>query len=234
MLLLAYIGAHILLTIAVRALEHALGANVDPALAPSWYPAYNLGRQFVCAAIIAAVQAVLFARLGKAIDRPLWKCTGDAEALRRFFTLWFVINLIGVTMEQCAINAQNSGDEALQGLVALLYIPAYLLLPLLAACIMYFGKLDWANLLEALAPFGRQLRLAAGALLVMLFCLVANDAGAIALRNILGDDGLDRAVVLPALVIALPAALECLAFTVMWRVCMADRDSHYYEDPYDF
>ncbi|NJL73376.1 MAG: hypothetical protein HC888_18510 [Candidatus Competibacteraceae bacterium] len=132
------------------------------------------------------------------------------------------------------VNAQPSGDEGRIALSMLLYLAAYLLLTPLAACIMYFGHLDWARLPEALAPMGRQLRLTASAILLQLLAFGLNDAAAGFLLLALGKDGLDAAIVAPALAITLPAAVECLVFVVVWRVCMTDRDSHMYDDPYEF
>lgn len=233
-LLAVYVLAHFLLIVALRAGERLVGMGVDPASAPEWYPAFNLAKQFAMAAIVAAVQAIVFARLGKAIDRPLWKCASDQEALQRFFVLWFVVNLIGITTQQFLANAQPTGDQGLMALSTLLYLAAYLLLTPLATCIMYFGRLDWARIPEALAPFGRQLKLAASALLLQLLAFALNDVAAGVLLLVLGKDGLDAAIVAPALAITLPAALECLVFVVVWRVCMTDRDSHLYDDPYEF
>lgn len=233
-LLAMYVLAHFLLFVALRAGERLVGMGVDPASAPEWYPAFNLAKQFAMAAIVSAVQAVVFARLGKAIDRPLWKCASDQEALRRFFVLWFVVNLVGITTEQFVVNAQPSGDEGLIALSTLLYFTAHLFLFPLAVCIMFFGRLDWARIPEALAPFGRQLRLAAIAILLQLFVFSLSTATAGLLLLLLGKEGLDAAIFSPALAIVPLAALECLIFVLMWRVCMADRDSHLYEDPYEF
>lgn len=231
---LVYVGAHALLFLGIRALEHALGAAAPDGEFPAWFPAYNLSRQLFVAACVALIQAVVFARLGRAIDRPLWKCADDAEAVRRFFVPWFVLNLFGILLQQLQINAQSAGDEGLYVFAEFTFLMAYVFSIPAGAAVMAHGALDWSRLGEILAPIGRQLR---HVLLVFVLMAAGHVLNFVALALVYlasGEGGVDAAIVLPAIAIMPPAFIEALAFAVMWRILMLDRDTALYEDPYDF
>jgi hypothetical protein len=229
-----YVGVHVAAILALRTFEHLMGSSLPDDAVPSWYPMYNLAKQFGLSALIALLQALIFSRMGRAIDRPLWKCAGHADAARRFFMPWFLLNLIGTVLQQLQINAQGLDDAGAALFTEFLFMVFYVGAVPIGAAVMYFGGLEWARLGDALAPIGRQLRHVVPVFVLMAASYVLHFLLVALLMGVLGQTGVDGAVVLPALAIGVPAFVECLAFAVMWRVLMLDRDTAMYEDPYDF
>lgn len=210
--------------ILVRLLSLTFVGDSPPEKLPPELRAIELSFQLLLAAIYSAAQAVAFARLGKDIDRPLWKCSGDYEALARYFTPWFILNLLLTllwTLRRIAYAHDNeSGGLLIEFLVMLLYV---LCVPI-GACIVYGGGLQWERLGQLLAPLMRQFPLAAVSLL---FGLIG-----FTLLGLIRDlaPGIAAMPVAAAGVTALLALFDCLAFAAMWRVCMIQRDTPPDED----
>jgi hypothetical protein len=185
---------------------------------PRWAPWYNIGFILVHAAAYALVTAVCFARMGANIDRPLWKCKNDAEALRRFFMPWFILNLFSLTL----LDAQNSLSQGENGGIQLLifFLLFVTTLPV-GACVMYGGGLDWNILIELLRPFWRLFPLTLQAMLLLALEFFLLLSGLVFHHN---HPSLEGAWwFYPALNLPL-AYMDCLAFALMWRVCMIHRD----------
>lgn len=231
----AYVAAHVLLILAIRFGEQQVGQAAADDTFPAWFPLYNLGKQFALAGFVALLQAVLFARMGRSVDRPLWKCEGDSEAIRQYFPTWFMLNLLGMVLQQLQVNAQNSGDEGLMVFMEFVFMIAYMLVIPVGACVMHAGALEWPRAGEILAPIGRQLRQVLLVFVLMSLGYILHFVSVQVLHSALGGEGVDAAVLLPALAIAPPALVECLAFLIMWRILMLDRDERFYDNTgYDF
>jgi hypothetical protein len=210
--------------------DHFVTGDLPQTDPPHWAAVYRLVMAIVFAAVISAGEAVFFARLGREIDKPLWKCPSDYDALRRFFAPWFILNLLGVTLQHLEGNAAASGNEALYSLLSLIYMALFLLTIPIGACVMYHGALNWEEFGEIIKPIYRQPRpvlialmilLAEYMLYLMMLLLISRYA---ALR--IAAPGFDM----------LLAGFDVFAFAVMWRVCMLHRDTRYYDesDPFDF
>lgn len=229
---LLYLGVHFLLVFILqsaelaatkavlfqRILEEAMSLGRAAAHLPSWYAPYHLSRQLVVAGAIGLLQAVVFARLGKEIDRPLWKCGSDREALRRFFVVWFLLNLLQVTLRQLIISARRADFQDAEALFSLVFSLTWVLYLPIGVCIMYWGRLDWRHLGEALAPIVEQFRLTLLVFLLMLFQLVFDTVSAEVMRGGHGVMG-------PCVLVVVLTWIECLAFAAMWRICMVHRDT---------
>jgi len=211
----------------VRLLSLAFAGDSPLEELPPLLRAVDLCARILLAAGYSAAQAIAFARLGKDIDRPLWKCSGDYEALARYFTPWFILNLfltlLWTLRHVAAVHESIGGVQLLEFLSIVLCV---LCVPT-GACIVYGGGLHWERLGQLLAPMVRQFPLAA---VSMFFGLLGYTLFLLADAVI---PGIAAMTVAPALLTALLALLDCLAFAAMWRVCMIQRDAPPGED-FDF
>lgn len=180
---------------------------------------------------VSLVQAVLLARLGRELDKPLWRCPDDADAARRFFLPWFIINLLLIALWQFSERAHGAEQQEIAAFFELIAMLASVLLFPLGVCVMFWGRLEWPELGEALRPITRNLPHAA---LVFLILLVqqALFVAAYGLRPHISP--LFDAVVYPTLVTAMLATIELLAFNAMWIVCILHRNEPDDHEDFDF
>lgn len=187
-------------------------------------PLFRVVSPIVLAALGGVLCAVCFARIGKDIDRPLWKCTGDGDALQRFFTPWFILFLLSGTV----LSLLDRFAEAERGDAATLCFSLYLLLFVLqipvGTCVMYMGGLHWPLLWESLRPITVLLPLALG-----VFAITALEF----ITTVLASQFHGGALYWAAMNAGL-SFLECFAFALMWRICMLHRDLPAEQDPDDF
>lgn len=230
-----YIGWLIVITISYRVFSTVLEDQLKEAN-PALFGLLRLGGTIALAAAAALVTAIYFAELGKGTDRPLWKCAGATDAARRFFLIWFLCNLVLLTTEQFLMAAAERSDDQASAIL----VPIYLFFSVsylpVGACVMFYGKLHWPELGEALQPILRELSnviLVSFILFISIllqitipffFSLVLDPETPLALANLL----------LPALLILPVGVLECLAFVIMFQICMVHRSTDYDSDDFDF
>ncbi len=233
LLVFAYVGAHSLLFLTVGLLEWAVGFEPDGEVVPPGIAALKMLDQIALAAAIAAVQAIVFARIGKDIDRPLWKCSDDLDALRRFFLPWLLLNLGYTAIAEVGSLAIRNDLGALFQLTEMLRLFYMLLYLPIGACIMYWGRLDWNELGETLRPIVRQFALVLNVFLLQLAQHFVNLELSIVLQ---GKDPATLSYVLFFALGAMPITLlELLAFVAMWHVLMINRNAPEDEDEdFDF
>ena len=223
---------YIVLSVAVLAVFRVINQQLRPFIPeeapPAWLPLYKMTSYIVLSVAASALQAVFFAALGREIDRPLWKCPGAEEALRRFFVPWLILNLTLATiwslLEQAALAGNAQGIlmvEFFLMLAMVFYIP-------LGACVMYWGRLNWQELGESLAPIVRMLPYT---LLPIAFGF-AQYAFHLSIVFYLPDPIRDNIPVL-CLIDVPYAVIECFIFCMMWHICMLYRDLPVESDPYD-
>jgi len=187
-----------------------------------WLRAYAFINYLATAAAYAAASSIGFARLGKEIDRPLWKISGDWDALRRFFVLWFflILTLIATSrlLEWTAGPSPESPPSAFP--LLLYFVFAAALVPF-GACVMFYGTLDWTKLGEILAPLKRQFAAAFGA-----FLFAGFQSFYVFLLSGLAELGKEadafRWYLIPIEVI--DAACTFIVFAWTWLICIADRN----------
>jgi hypothetical protein len=189
-----------------------------------------LALQVAMAAGFATVRCIVFARMGREIDRPLWKISGDREALRRFLGLWIALGLVSVILTQLglALGGNDAGDQHPLALLPLLGLLVVVLggVPV-CTCIMFWGKVEPGHLLEALTPLGKQFG--------RVFPLVAlNLLGwLIQVLRVEFDEHPALVMVSAAILLVVAIYIECLVFAGVWLACMIDRDT--IEEPdFDF
>lgn len=183
------------------------------------------------AAAVSSLQAVFFTKLGKRIDYPVWRCGDAGEALRRFFSLWLILNLVVLATVSFHLRAMISGAsdlavtlEFLIMAMAALYIP-------LGACLMRRDVSASGDAASAFLPLLRQLRLVFPVMLLGIAQLFL-------LRVLQFAVPMDtvRGLLLVTAADAPLAALDCLMFAMMWRVLMHDREASAAAEgsPFDF
>ncbi len=187
---------------------------------------YMFGLDLFIASATAASQCLAFAMLGKAIDRPVWRIGGPGEAMRRFFTLWFGLNLVEVAIVRVQTAAYDIWGPGGPGtfLWGLVFATAVVSVPF-GAAVMFHGKLVWSELSEALQPifrFGTQVT----ALCVATFAIL------MALLSMQGT-ALETPWIQPGLRIIF-ALWECVVFTGVWLLCITNRESPVEDDDFDF
>jgi hypothetical protein len=178
---------------------------------------YEIAANIVLIACVAAAQAMAFARLGKDIDRPLWKVSGDREALARYFLLWLILNAVVMVLREIAIWLPVLvDDERIGGLPSWLFAFAAVVYLPIGAAIMFRRGFAWREFGEALAPFRRQLPKTAVVLLFngILFFFTLSLIVQTESQKWLG----------PA-IDAISGYFECVVFSAVWLICMLDRQT---------
>ncbi|MBI2426012.1 MAG: hypothetical protein HYV27_24520 [Candidatus Hydrogenedentes bacterium] len=196
----------------------------------------RLGGLVALAASGAVLQSIYFAAIGREVDKPLWKCPAAGEAVRRFFLIWFLLILILLTTEQFMSIAAERGDE--QAFAALL--PIYIFLSAIyfpiAACIMFWGRLNWQELGEALLPMLREMSNVILVMFIMFVNIMLQITVPAAFAPLLDSETplAPQNLLLPALLSIPSGLLDCLSFVIMFRICMIHRTTDYDSDDFDF
>ena len=198
---------------------------------PFWYIYASIGLDLAQVGAIAALQAIAFAAIGREIDQPLWKCAGWQDALKRFFSYWFIVNLIYVTSSKLVLSVPDAIADDFGVLMFFFRFMLTLVAIPLGACIMHGGGLHWKEIPGLLMPFFRLFDKAILAVsLGFLQYVILLSILAFVPQEVL------KSVWLWSFVNGPLALLECLTFAVMWIVCMQYREvaSDYEDDDFDF
>ncbi len=197
-----------------------IGTATSPGPPPVAYILVNIVSEVIFAIAIATIYAFVLAMLGRSIDRPLWKCDVPAEAIRRFFTPWFIMILATLALRDFQGNAE--GIDTKLAIEMFLFCVGPFIIPV-GACVMHHGALNWEEIGAILAPIGRQFRMVLAILFVAVFQYILQESvlgylprGAEALYTrafaVAGWNGVNWVI-------------DALMFCMMWRVCILDRDS---------
>jgi hypothetical protein len=184
---------------------------------------YDLVGNLVMAAALAALQTVVFARLGREIDRPLWRSPNAADAMRRFFQLWLILNLIAVAIGQLLQLAGRQEAEAAIVLLVFFYMLVLLFTVPVGACIMFSGAFEWREIGSSLAPLVHQAPRTLILLLLNLF-QVALLFELVKLRAIRADEPAVFWTVFMLAPVAM-AYIDCVVFAGTWHICIEHRNA---------
>jgi hypothetical protein len=173
----------------------------------------------------AFAQAVVFSRFAKDIDRPLWRMDGDMEAIRRYFPLWFALNVVVLVLKTFAFSlpaifeSENSGAFARWLLLAAVvtYIP-------LGAAMMFHKGSSWREFAETLAPYRRQFPK------VLMLCCI-NGVLFMMMLSLL-PDAMDKPLARVAIDVV-SSYFDCVIFCAAWLICILDRQNPV-EDDFEF
>ena len=226
-----YVACSAVVTAVYRIADAVVSPMIDKESPPSWLPAFRMLSLLWLAAGAAVCAAAFFSLIGRRVDRPLWRCAGWQDGVRRFFLPWFILNLCQIMVIDMMVKA---GETEMQSILPTLFMMDLVLQALcipLGTCIMYWGRLDWRRLPSALAPIYGQFLLVIPVFFIALAQWILIDArGAI----IPAETGLN--ILWLGLYDAVLDAITCFAFIMMWRVCMLQRDRsmEHRGNPFDF
>jgi hypothetical protein len=183
---------------------------------------YTIVTNLFLTVVFSLAQAMAFSKLGADIDRPLWRVSGAGEAIRRFFQLWFILNLfvMAVSYLQAVIPDSPTG-EAFASLLLLLSVALIVVCVPMGACVMFRGPITWEEGARSFSPLMHELPRT-----LLLFFLsaisIVLDVNYHVITESLNQKWL---TVLIAPAFAIPSALiECFVFAGTWLICMTHRE----------
>lgn len=215
------------LTVAFQVLrllcEDLVVSPSEDSLDPRWVSAYRFSADILGMLALALAQTLAYARIGRDMDRPLWKIADDWDALRRFFQFWLVIDLAVLAIIR--VPELLPGDEAAIQLFVYFYIAASAMAVPFGAAVMFTGRAGAAEIREAANMLADRLPQAAG--IIAAGCLVN-----FTFFVMLVSPGFPHWAT-PFLV-AVDAYLSCLFFAYTWLVCIQHRDEDSHDTDFDF
>ena len=231
---LARVAQYVLATTMILAVYRVCSAALEgldpPGNAYAAAPVARLLLSIGLGASLSAVQALVFAPLGAAIARPVWKYRDWRDALKRFFLPWLIINLLLITIMDIRTHLAAAGETDAASLLELVWLGAQMSALPVGTAVMFWGALRWRELPEAMTPLFRffQITLIPLGLALLQYLLVGIRA------NLLQEEGV-RQVILCVITDAPLVLMEVLMFTVCWRICLLNqtlpKDT---EDPLEF
>ena len=214
-----YVAACLLAMLPYRLTMYSLNAWERAETYPVLSSTIRLGMAIYLAVAASAVMAVFFAELGVRVDRPIWKCAGPREALRRFFIPWLIINLATITLvdiqARLLVAEKRDAGAAIEMLILIVHLGA---VPI-GACIMHWGALVWSDIGSALKPMARRMPLA------LLPCAIAFLQYALMNLRALFLIEYDVTTFMTLLITDIPLLLmDLVIFIMTWRLCMHYRN----------
>ncbi len=185
---------------------------------------YLMAMDVAAVALVALAQTIAFSRIGREIDKPMWRVADDLDAVRLFYKLWLLLGLLNVVaIRFLEIVAAQSDEAATQLMVHMMWLAGTVLLFLLGTAVMFYGRVGRQEVSEAVSTMGRQFPYTLLILILGFF-----------LRFFLIELQPNLPIwERPALAIA-DGYLDCLLFASMWLVCIYHRDEYEHPDDEDF
>lgn len=185
----------------------------------------RLGSIVGVTAAYALAQCIAFSRIGRDIDRPLWKVAGDTEAIRKFYNLWFILMLVNVLVFQiCDQVAATASNDSTSLMLLLLWLTTVSVLIPLGAAVMFQGRAGREEIGRAFETLTRQLP---RTLLIVLLAYVITSV-VLAIQSL----------VLPMWCLPIEWLIDsygdCLIFSCTWVLCMYNRDEESEDTDLDF
>ncbi|MDZ4860960.1 MAG: hypothetical protein SGI88_18450 [Candidatus Hydrogenedentes bacterium] len=225
-----YVGGGVLMGLATSAvrifIEYRYPELKEPPF-PTEVNAIHVVSFIAVSAITALLQTIVFSRMGRDIDRPLWKVRDDREAMQRFYMMWFEFNLITNTLLWLAnVPLGVEGLEPLNLFMLLMGLGAAIIIVPFGSAVMFHGRFTWGTLGESLLPLGKRLIQVAPVFLITSFQIMiwvytslmfpADIASTRSVATHIGASVVHDAIVF---------YLDCLVFAAVWLTCKEDRDS---------
>lgn len=215
--LILYAAALILSSWLHYGVEHVLETEAWGAMPPAAENTIRLGRDLAVVVLAALIMPIAFAMIGRDLARPLWKVGVPGEALRRFFSLWFLMNLLLITVSRITGKLMEA-DSPVAGLMLGILIILYASYIIVGAGVMYHGRFGTEDLPKALAPFVREVGQTGLLILVALFTVL------VALFTDINVENLSWLYHAPVSGV-LSAVLECVIFSGAWIICMTSQET---------
>ena len=196
---------------------------VEDSLDPRWLSAYRFSADVVAMITLAVAQAVAFARIGRDMDRPMWKIEHDGEAIRRFFQFWLVVDLAILALIR--VPELLPDDKMAIQLFVYFYIGASSIAVPFGGAVMFTGRAGAAEIRQAANMLADRLPQTAG--LVAIGCVY----NFVFFVMLISEDFPPWAT---PLIPMIDAYLSCLFFALTWLICIQHRDEDTHDTDFDF
>lgn len=188
-------------------------------------------------ALGALASTIFFSRVGREMDKPMWRVADDRDALRLFYRLWLLLGLL--TLAYARVMEQFlSGSSDPAGLIAFLctFFVWATLLNVFGAFVMFYGRTGREEINAAFGTFAHHLGpVIAISLLGLLAGLTLVDAQQRIIRIGTTADAtsihLALRIVLSTLLGGIDSLVSIFIFAYAWLVCIFHRD--HFEAPGD-
>jgi hypothetical protein len=237
-------GRSVLYYIAAGMLIAALDAMLDlfvlaPASGEAPDTALNLAlivSSILMVALGALASTIFFARVGREMDKPMWRVADDRDALRLFYRMWLLLGLLTLAYARVMEQFLSSADST--GLIVFLctFFIWATLLNVFGAFVMFYGRTGRDELNAAFGTFAHHLGpIIAVSLVGLLAGLMLVDAQQRILQIGTAADATPMHLALRVLLTTLLGGADSLVsifiFAYAWLVCIFHRD--HFEEPGD-
>ncbi len=186
---------------------------------------FEFGADIAVAAGYALAQSIVFARIGADLDRPFWKHAGVTDALRRFFLLWFLLDLASISLGKVIVPLGEEVGGGSEVIALLTWVVLSGAVVPFGACVMFYGKTARHEMGEALNTIVMQLpRLLPVLLLawgVSFFLFAIISEGALPIWQY-------------PLLTVIASYVDCIVFASTWLICRIHRDEEPGDQDFDF
>lgn len=222
--LLFYIGVAFAIYSVRLSLDALVIAPKSEEIAENILRLYSIAIDIAAVAVVAMAQTIAFSRIGREIDKPMWRVADDLDAVRLFYKLWLLLGLLSVAAVRFRDILLRGTDEApVQLILVMMWLTGAVLLILFGSAVMFYGRVGKQEVTEAFSTMTRQFP-------YTLLIVIVGFFSSFFLINLQLDLPLWAR---PALAIA-DGYLECFLFASMWLVCIYHRDEYEHPDDEDF
>ena len=221
--LLFYIGVAFAIYSVRLSLDALVIAPKSEEIAENILRLYSIAIDIAAVAVVAMAQTIAFSRIGREVDKPMWRVVDDVEAVRLFYKLWLLLGLINIAGPRFMDAVVRTEDVAVLLTLRIMWLTGAVMLILFGSAVMFYGRVGREEVGEAFSTIGRQFPK------ILLIVIVGIFFGLFLIE-------LQPELPLwawPALAIA-DAYIDCLFFASMWLVCIYHRDEYDHPDDEDF
>lgn len=185
----------------------------------------------------ALASTIFFSRIGREMDKPMWRVADDRDALRLFFRLWLLLGLL--TLAYARVMEQflpRTGDPTALIVFLCTFFVWATFLNVFGAFVMFYGRPGREELNAAFGTFAHHLGpIIAVSLVGLLAGLVLVDAHQrVNLIGIAGEASslqLALRIALNTLLGGIDTLVSAFIFAYAWLICIFHRD--HFEEPGD-
>ena len=174
--------------------------------------------------VYAAIVSIVFSRLARNIDRPLWKVHGDGDALARFFPMWLLLTFICVAFLRFGQTFFESGQEDFGGVLQVIGMLLITMVIPFGAIVTFLGNGRGEDLRVAVSILPRVIDRFLLAMLIGFFQFNL-------MAELYTSEGTEYWM--RPLIAALDVYMDCVVFSYIFLACREQRDLEEPIDPYD-
>jgi hypothetical protein len=186
-------------------------------------------------AVIAALMAIGFSRVARLVEGRMWRIETDAEALRRFFGMFFLLVLCGaLVLRLTDLVTQAIGEDSATVAMFLLYLFATSLIVPLGTLVLFHGVANRESIREGTQILEHQFpSVMVVILLNVMLLFVEQIVGQSILLSIQQTFGEDFVLWTAPLLAILSALRVFYIFSCAWAICVYHRDEYEADNDFD-